>query len=167
MLHWLTHWGQVTHICISELTNIGSDKGLSPGWHQAIIWTNAGLLSIGPIEIEIHIFSFKKMHLNMSSGKRRPFCLNLNALTCQSIGIVRIYLAKLTHCTCSIGVSLINANGSFLNQQYIMYISTVLTRYCLHKAWQCRTGQAWMAWGVEQWKTYCEYFWVLLYHGPI
>ena len=33
----LTHWGQVTHICISKLTNIGPDNGLSPGRRQAII----------------------------------------------------------------------------------------------------------------------------------
>ena len=33
----LTHWGRVTHICVSELTIIGSDNGLSPGRHQAII----------------------------------------------------------------------------------------------------------------------------------
>ena len=30
----LTHWGQVTHICVSNLTIIGSDNGLSPGGHQ-------------------------------------------------------------------------------------------------------------------------------------
>ena len=31
------------HICISKLTIIGSDNGLSPGRGQeAIIWTNAG-----------------------------------------------------------------------------------------------------------------------------
>ena len=35
------------HICVRELTNIGSDNGLSPGQRQAIIWTNAGLLSVG------------------------------------------------------------------------------------------------------------------------
>ena len=46
----LTHWGQVTHICISKLTIIGSDNGLSPGWHQAIIWTSAWILLIGPLE---------------------------------------------------------------------------------------------------------------------
>ena len=33
----LTHWGQVMHICIGKLTIIGSDNGLSPGQHQAII----------------------------------------------------------------------------------------------------------------------------------
>ena len=44
--HCLTHWGRVTHICVSNLTIIGSDNGLSPGWHQAIIWSNAGILLI-------------------------------------------------------------------------------------------------------------------------
>ena len=66
----LTHWGRVTHICVGNLTIIGSDNGLSSGRRQAIIWTNAGILLIGPlgtnfneILIEIHTFSFKKMHL--------------------------------------------------------------------------------------------------------
>ena len=45
----LTHWGRVTHICVNKLTIIGSDNGLSPGRRQAIIWTNAGLLLIGPL----------------------------------------------------------------------------------------------------------------------
>ena len=30
---------------------IGSDNGLSPGWHQAIIWTNAGIWSLRPLGI--------------------------------------------------------------------------------------------------------------------
>ena len=84
----LTHWGRVTHICLSKLTIIGSDNGLSPGRGQAIIGTNAGLLLIGPlgrnfseIVIEIQRISFKKMHLKMSSGKWRPFYLGLNVLT--------------------------------------------------------------------------------------
>ena len=38
----LTHWGRVTHKGVSNLTIIGSDNGLLPGGHQAIIWTNAG-----------------------------------------------------------------------------------------------------------------------------
>ena len=83
----LTHWGRVTHICVSNLTIIGSDNGLSPSWRQAIIWTNAGILLIGPLgtnlsEILIltETFSFKKMHLKVSSVKWRPFCLGLNEL---------------------------------------------------------------------------------------
>ena len=63
----LTHWGRVTHICVSKRTIIGSDNGLSPGRRQAIIWTNAGILLIGPLgtnvnetSIEIHTFHSRK-----------------------------------------------------------------------------------------------------------
>ena len=38
------------HICISKLTIIGSDNGLSPGQHQAIIWTIAGILLTETLE---------------------------------------------------------------------------------------------------------------------
>ena len=83
----LTHWGRVTHICVSELPIIGSDNGLSPGRRQAIIWTNAVILlirtlrtNLNEILSEIHTFSFKKMYLKMSSGKRWPFCLGLKVL---------------------------------------------------------------------------------------
>ena len=51
MYYWpfvLTHWGRVTHICVVDLTIIGSDNGLSPGRRQVIIWTNARILLIGP-----------------------------------------------------------------------------------------------------------------------
>ena len=75
------------YICINKLAIIGSDNGLSPGRCQAIIWTNAGILLIGPlgtnfseILIEIYKFSFKKMHLKMSSGYWRPSCVGLNVL---------------------------------------------------------------------------------------
>ena len=84
----LTHWGRVTHICVSKLTIIGSDNGLSPGLRQAIIWTIAGMLLIGPlgtnfseILIGIETFSFKKLHLKTSSEKWRLFSLGLYELT--------------------------------------------------------------------------------------
>ena len=90
----LTHWGRVTHICVGNLTIIGSGNGLSPGRRQAIIWTNAEILSIGPlgtnfseISIEINTFSFKKMRLKVSSAKWRPFCLGLNVLSAMSSSI--------------------------------------------------------------------------------
>ena len=73
------------HICVSELTIISSDNGLSRGRRQAIIWNNAGLLLIEPlgtnfseISIRIQTFLFKKMHLNKSSAICRPFCLGLS-----------------------------------------------------------------------------------------
>ena len=80
-----THWGWVTHICISKLAIIGSDNGLSPGLWQVIIWNNAAILLTGPlgtsfveILIEIHTFSFRKMLWKMASEKYRPFCLGRN-----------------------------------------------------------------------------------------
>ena len=83
----LTHWGRVTHICVDKLNIIGSDNGLSPRRRQAIIWTNVGILLIRPLGTNFgeilfrnQTFSFKKMHLKMSSAKWQPFCLGLNEL---------------------------------------------------------------------------------------
>ena len=83
----LTHWARVTHICVGKLTIIGSDNGLSPERRQAIIWTNAGILLIGPlgtncseILIEIQTFALKKIRLKMSSAKCCSFRLGLNVL---------------------------------------------------------------------------------------
>ena len=103
----LTHWGRVTHICVSKLTIIVSGDGLSPGRHQAIIWTNAGILSIAPLRtnfseilIEIDIFSFKKIHLKMSSGNWRPFCPGLICPTAfaQILILHAIYSVSLLYC---------------------------------------------------------------------
>ena len=87
MVVCITHWSRVTHICVSKQSIIGSYNGLSPGRRQAIIWSNAGILLIGPlgtnfseILIGIQTFSFKKMHLKMSSAKRRLFRLGLNVI---------------------------------------------------------------------------------------
>ena len=75
------------HMCVSKSTIIGSDNGLSPGCHQAIIWTNAGIVLIQTLGTNfreifstILTFSFKKMHLKMSSVKWQQFCLGLNVL---------------------------------------------------------------------------------------
>ena len=77
----------MTHICVSKLTIIGSDYGLSPGLRQAIIRNNAGLLlietlgtNLSEISIANETFPFKKMHLKISSAKWRPFCLGFNVL---------------------------------------------------------------------------------------
>ena len=74
--------------CVSKLNIIGSDNGLLPGRRQAIIWFNAGILIIRTLGTncseflsEIHKFSLKKMHLKVSSGKRRASCLGFNVLT--------------------------------------------------------------------------------------
>ena len=82
---FFTHWGQVMHLCIGNLTIIVSYNGLSSGQRQAIIWANAGILLNGPlwtnfseILIEILTFSFKKMQFKALSVKWQLFCLCLN-----------------------------------------------------------------------------------------
>ena len=81
----LTHSSWVTHICASKLTIIGSDNGLSPDRCQAIIWTNAGILLIGPlgtnfseILIEILTFSFEKCIWNCRLRNEGHFVLALD-----------------------------------------------------------------------------------------
>ena len=70
----LTHWGRVTHICVSKLTSIGSDNGLSPGQHQAIIWTNAAILLIRTLGT-----NFSEIW-KMASILSRPQCVKLSDL---------------------------------------------------------------------------------------
>ena len=77
------------HIRISRLTIIGSDNGLSPGWWQAIIWTNSGIFLIGPSEtnfreifIEIYSFikenAFENVVWKMEAILSRPQCVKEN-----------------------------------------------------------------------------------------
>ena len=82
----------VENVTIPHKTIIDSDNGLSPGRYRAIIWTNTGILLIGPlgtnvneILIKIRTFSFKKMLLKMSSAKWRPFCLDINVLSVEVV----------------------------------------------------------------------------------
>ena len=56
---------------ISNVTIIGSDNGLAPSQHQAIIWNNANLNNVK---------WFKKMHFKISSVKWWPLSPGLNVL---------------------------------------------------------------------------------------
>ena len=141
----LTHWGRVTHICVGKLTSIGSDNGLSPGRRQAIIWTNAAILLIGPlgtnfrdILIEMQTFSLKKICLKMSSAKYRSFCLCLDVLMVWSYGIYYHINGPVQDCGNSsvIAMELPQFVPSHL---YIFHTRTALSRgrtkplyYCLY-----------------------------------
>ena len=99
----LTDWGRVAHICVRNITIIGSDNGLSPCRCQAIIWTSDGILLIRPlrttfseISIEMQICSFKKMRLKVSSAKWLPFCLGLNVFT-----IIHVLSGHFTSVVCT------------------------------------------------------------------
>ena len=95
----------MTHICVGKLIIIGSDNGLSPGRHQAIIWTNAALLSIGPLRtyfsenlFKIQQFLLKKLHVKMSSAKWRPSCLGLHVLIAEGNRYIMAYISTYGRC---------------------------------------------------------------------
>ena len=78
----------MTHICIGKLAIIGADNGLSPDRHQAIIWTSARILLIGPlgtnfseIIIVIQTFSLIKIRVNMLFVKFYPFRHSLGVVS--------------------------------------------------------------------------------------
>ena len=71
---WLTHWSRVTHICVSKLTVIGSDNGLSPDRRQAIIWTNGELLLIAPLG--------KKLRWNLNLNLNSHIFIQENSFEC-------------------------------------------------------------------------------------
>ena len=82
----------MTHIYTSKLTITGSDNGFFLGGREAIIWTDAVILLIGPLgtnlsKIVIEIHKFTKMHVKMSTGKWRPFCLDLSVLKMKGTSI--------------------------------------------------------------------------------
>ena len=82
----LTCQGPMTHICISRplLIQMMACRLFAC---QAIIWTNAGLLSIGHLEtstyeisVEMKTFSLKKINFKILSAKWQPSCHSLNVL---------------------------------------------------------------------------------------
>ena len=116
----------MTHICVGKLTIIGSDNGLSPQRRRAIIWTNAGILLIGPlgtnfseILIEIQTCSFKKMHLKMSSAKWRLSGLGFNVLRSQ----ITMSITRESHWSSHITTERFNVN---LRISLCMHISSGL-----------------------------------------
>ena len=136
---YLTHWGRVTDICIGNVTIIGPDNGLLPGRRQAIIWTNAGILLIGPLEtnfseifIKIHIFSFNKIHLKMTSGKWRPFYLGLNELREHWLSYDGTTLHKVTQTVWSHEVIMYDYQ---LKKLLILEIANTMLALCICYTW--------------------------------
>ena len=92
----LTHWGRVAHICVSKLTIMVSDKGLSLVRRPAIICTNGGIWLIGSLETKFQInlnrnsHNFiKEMHLKIWSGNWWPFCFGINLFWLDFGGLYR------------------------------------------------------------------------------
>ena len=149
----LTHWGRVTHICVGNLTIIAPDNGLSPGRRQAIIWTNAGILFIGPwgtnfseILIGIHTFSFKKIHLKMSSAKWSPFCLGLNVLSITVTGstdgnCLRWNLLHTAHSTvdCDVITKLLKTNETMRSKVWQLQLWSLQRSVSAQLPWRRNT----------------------------
>ena len=81
------HWGRVTQIYVSKLTIIGSDNGLSPRRYQAIIWTNVGILFMGPLwtnisEIQVNRNSYIIIQGNAFENVVRKLAAILSRLPC-------------------------------------------------------------------------------------
>ena len=82
-------------MCVGNLTIIGSDNGLSPGWRQAINWTNAGVLLTGHLatkskdilllHVSIKKHAFENVVWEMSAILSRPQCIKRskrNGISC-------------------------------------------------------------------------------------
>ena len=103
----LNQWDRVMHMVINRTTIIGSDNGLLPGWHQAVIWPISEIVLIGTFGknncsetlIEMYTFSFKKMHLRFLSENCWTFCLGLNVLTNRDKEVLRTLCMISLFCT--------------------------------------------------------------------
>ena len=86
----LIHWGRVTHICVSELTIIGSDNGLSPGrapsHYQNQCWNIVNKTPRNKLQwkfnqnsnISIQENAFESVVCEKAAILSRPQCVNPN-----------------------------------------------------------------------------------------
>ena len=86
------------HIRVSrDCATIGSDNGLSPVWRQAIIWINAGLLSIGPLTTHFSEISIIIHQYSCKNGSECVICKmvdNFSLLQCVKLSSnIHIYYA--------------------------------------------------------------------------
>ena len=97
-----TNWGGVTHICVCKLTISGSNIGLSPRRRQAIIWTNATILSVRPLGTYVSEILFKIQ--NFPWRKCTCKCrLQIGGHFCLGLNVLRDAILLLTHyCTFSL-----------------------------------------------------------------
>ena len=137
----LTHWGRVTHICVSKLTIIGSDNGLSPGRRQAIIWTNAGILLIGPLgtnfseifnwnsNIFIEDNTFENVVCEMLLISSRPQCVKVDVWCGFKLQPLLIFHDDTSRC------SFYNINSGF-GQKFNFFIFDIFFSFVSFHLWK-------------------------------
>ena len=91
----------MTHICVGKLTIIGSDNGLSPGRRQAIIWTIARILLIGPLRTNVSEILIRTQNIFIQENafenvvcEMVSICLGLNELTHSGLNKMANIFAK-------------------------------------------------------------------------
>ena len=123
----LTHWGRVTHICVSKLAIIAPDVAWSAPSHNLNQWwniVNSNHRNKRQWKLKRnHIFSFKKMHLKISAAKWRPFCLGLNVLKWWSCISANTNIQN----SCS------QVDGSYTKPFHILTISELLSSKPLYE----------------------------------
>ena len=134
----------MTHIRVGNLTIIGSDNGFSPGWRQAINWTNAGILSVGRlgtnfsgILIQLIGLSFKKMRLKVSTAKWRLFCLGINVLKDRDYHLPFLHYTESTATTLEVQINRVKLWGppvrcgsNFLSILFKLILQNTSLRNC-------------------------------------
>ena len=111
----------------------GSNNGMSPGRHQAIIWAKDEILLIWPLGtnfsemlIEIHTFPFTKVFVKISSAKKwRPFCLTVKWYfllheCCWGLSTRLIYTTRLPNYTLQYSVNTDTMNSKSIIHQALM-----------------------------------------------
>ena len=107
----LTYWGRVTHICANHWSRqwlvawTAPTHYLNQCWN-IVNWTLGNKLQWNSNR-NSNIF-IKKMHLKMSSGKSRPFCLGLNVLMMLLAWLLLSFFSSL--CCAQVDENWINAN---------------------------------------------------------
>ena len=138
------------HIYASvNYTITGSDNGLPPVQGcQAIIWTNAGILLIGPlgknfsdIITKIHTFSLKNLYLKVSSAKvaailSQPQCVKNIVMITTNIPLQNhghLFFLAGKYCTYYCCQSLMGTVCMCLH--LVLIIMTQICLYPHHKGW--------------------------------
>ena len=118
-----THWGRVTHICVNDLTSIGSDNGLSPGRRQAIIRTNAGILLIRPLGTHFSEFLSRNSNIFIQENA-------FESVVCEKADILsRPQWVNFVIMKISIKKSLVSKSGLFITRT--TFFQSVLVNTCL------------------------------------
>ena len=149
----LTHWGRVTHICASKLSIIVSDNGLSLGRHQAIIWTNDGMLFIGSLKklqwnLNRNLYSFtqedqvENIVWKMAALSRpqcvywqdthiHPFAINWWISLQIECRLCQVFMLQLLTSLCVTGTLMISYNYVQFSTHIYGYVKT-----CRYVSWQ-------------------------------